>query len=332
LASSRIAADPVSAMLIFLEIRSGPQTGRKIRLTPGQPVRIGRTDKADFAFTHDSHMSGLHFSVECLEDKCRFTDLNSRNGSWFNGQRVTTAVLSHGDILVAGETKFAVVVASGEASATAEFPALVVPAATPHDTLLALLRDEFQPLFAILDAARDIRILALLLHHKEQCESLYEGEQGATLAQVAPYLVRLAKESPLLKALVKEGWGKSWGVYLTCPNDFQEVRRHLRHFLQVKLPSGEQVYFRFYDPRVMRVFLPTCTPEDATQFFGPIQNYLVEDETPEQLLRFVNTGQGSQKMLIALAEREPQPKALTPEDEPPETEVWPEGERKDEAS
>jgi hypothetical protein len=53
---------------------------------------------------------------------------------------------------------------------------------------------------------------------------------------------------------------------------------------QVKLPSGERVYFRFYDPRVMRVFLPACTPEDTTQFFGPIQNYLVEDRTPEQLL------------------------------------------------
>jgi pSer/pThr/pTyr-binding forkhead associated (FHA) protein len=325
-------------MPMFLEVRSGSQLGRKIRVNPGRPVRIGRTTAADIPFSDDSHMSGLHFSVEYVDNQCRISDLNSRNGSFINGQRIATAILTAGDTLLAGETKFvltqevdkpeSVVAASAP---TAEFSAFVVPQ-TPQDHLLALLRDEFQPLFAILDAARDIRILALLLHHKEQCESLYEGEQGATLAQVAPYLVRLAKESPLLKALVKEGWGKSWGVYLTCPNDFEEVRRHLRHFLQVKLPSGEQVYFRFYDPRVMRVFLPTCTPEDATQFFGPIQNYLVEDETPEQLLRFVNTGQGSQKMLIALQDRDQRPKASTPEDEPPETEVWPEGQRKDEAS
>jgi len=88
----------------------------------------------------------------------------------------------------------------------------------------------------------------------------------------------------------------------------------------------EQVYFRFYDPRVMRVFLPTCTPEDTTQFFGPIQNYLVEDESPEQLLRFVNTGQGSQKMLIALGDpgqtNDQQPKAPPPPEQHLETESW----------
>jgi len=331
MATSRIAADPTSAMLIFLEVRSGKQLGRKIRLNPGHPLRVGRTGEADVSFSDDSHMSGLHFSVECVDNQCRFTDLNSRNGSWLNGQRVGTAVLANGDTLVAGETKFAVTIESSDRDATAEFSAVaVVPQSLP-DRLLALLRNDAQPLFAILDAARDVRILALLLTYKEECQSLYEGEQGAKLAQVAPYLVRLQKESKLLEALVKEGWSKSWGIYLTSDADFQEVRRHLRHFLQVKLPSGEQVYFRFYDPRVMRVFLPTCTPEDTTQFFGPIQNYLVEDETPEQLLRFVNTGQGSQKMLIALGDQDQQPKAPTPPEDHLETESWPGTPLKEEA-
>ena len=197
--------------------------------------------------------------------------------------------------------------------------------------MLTLFRDGFQPLYAILDAARDIRVLSLLIQHKEPCQSLYEGQQGAKLAQVAPYLVRLVKDSPLLEALVNEGWGKSWGVYLSSTSAFHEVRRHLRHFLEVNLPSGEQVYFRFYDPRVIRVFLPTCTPEDTTQFFGPIQNYLVEDETPEQLLRFVNTGQGSQKVLIALGDQDQQPRASTRQETHLETESWPGSPLKEEA-
>jgi hypothetical protein len=313
-------------MPVFLEVRSGPQTGNRIRLNPGQAVRIGRTKSSDFAFADDTHMSGSHFTVEAIEDEndngCRLTDLNSRNGSWLNGQRVSTAVVANGDTILAGETKFVVTVEAAASAATGIFPTEPGAADSPQDCLLALLRGDFQPLYAVLDTARDIRILALLLHHKEECQSLYEGEQGVKLAQVAPYLVRLQKDSQLLETLVKEGWGKSWGVYLTSPKDLQEVRRHLRHFLQVKLPSGEQVYFRFYDPRVMRVFLPTCTPEDTTQFFGPIQNYLIEDEPPAQLLRFVNTGQGSQKMLIALEDPDQQPKAPPPDDEAPETETW----------
>jgi len=337
-------------MPVFLEVRSGSQAGTRIRLNPGEPVRIGRTQASDFAFPDDPHMSGAHFSAEAMDtaNGCRVVDLNSRNGSWLNGKRVTDAVLTNGDTLVAGETTFAVIVEDGEAvplnsAPTVAFPAALsaghaataaasAPAAeTLQDRLLNLLREDFQPLYAVLDTARDIRILALLLHHKEECQSLYEGEQGVTLAQVAPYLVRLQKDSPLLKILVKEGWGKSWGIYLTSPSDLQEVRRHLRHFLQVKLPSGEQVYFRFYDPRVMRVFLPTCTPEDVTQFFGPVQNYLVEDENPKKLFRFVNTGKGSERMMIALVDQvEPSPEA-TPDDAAPETAAWLENPLADEA-
>ncbi len=308
-------------MPVFLEVRSGSQTGNRIRLNPGQPVRIGRTKSSDCAFADDTHMSGSHFSVEATENECRLTDLNSRNGSWLNGQRVSTAVVANGDTIFAGETKFVVTVESATSTETA-FAATPGGADTPQDRLLDLLRGDFQPLYAVLDTARDIRILALLLHHKEECQSLYEGEQGVKLAQVAPYLVRLQRDSKLLESLVKEGWGKSWGIYLTSPCNLQEVRHHLRHFLQVKLPSGEQVYFRFYDPRVMRVFLPTCTPEDTSQFFGPIQNYLVEDEIPAQLVRFVNTGQGSQQMLIALEDRDQQPKAPPLDDEAPETATW----------
>jgi hypothetical protein len=292
-------------MSFFLEVRSGPQAGNRVRLEPGRIVRVGRTDRADIAFTEDSHMSSLHFSVGWDGADCRISDLNSRNGILVNGQAVTATVVRDGDSIVAGETVFSIRIepdaAITVASAAAALASPVV-AVTPQDRLLPLLRRDLQPLFAILDAARDIRILALLVTYKEECLSLYEGVEGAKLAQVAPYLVRLTSDSKLLEALVNEGWGKSWGVYLTCAGDFQEIRRHLRHFLQVKLPDGEQVYFRFYDPRVMRVFLPTCTAEEATQFFGPIQRYVLEGEEPDQLWEFTTMGRGAEKRVLSLGQ------------------------------
>ena len=304
-------------MPVFLEVRSGPQKGSRIRLDPGRLLRVGRTSRADLSLADDTHMSGVHFSLGCEGNGCRLTDLNSRNGTLVNGQTVNTAVLGAGDTIVAGETTFVVVVEAEQALA-AGAAAVAGPAPSPQDRLLGLLRSDFQPLFAILDAARDIRILALLLHHKEECQSLYEGVEGAELAQVAPYLVRLTKDSRLLDALVKEGWGKSWGVYLTSASDLQEVRRHLRHFLQVKLPDGEQVYFRFYDPRVMRVFLPSCTAEETTQFFGPIKRYVMESEEPDKLWEFTTIGRGAVKKvvpLIAAADQDAKamPAAVRPE-------------------
>ena len=291
-------------MPVFLEVRSGSQAGSKIRLEQARVLRIGRTARADVAFADDEHMSGVHFSLGWEGTDCSITDLNSRNGILVNGAAVKAALLHHGDTIVAGQTTFAVRIEADEPAAS-RAAATPVPATTPQDRLLLLLRRDLQPLFAILDAARDIRILALLVHHKAECQSLYEGVEGAELAQVAPYLVRLAPDSTLLEALVKEGWGNSWGVYLTCASGFHEIRRHLRHFLQVKLPDGEQVYFRFYDPRVMRIFLPTCVAEEVNQFFGPIKRYILEGEEPDQLWEFTTMGRGAEKRVLSLAQTAP---------------------------
>jgi len=171
---------------------------------------------------------------------------------------------------------------------------------TLQERLLALLRGEFQPLFALLDASRDPMILKLLLESKEEYQTLYQGAQGEKLVHFAPYLVRLSQQSPLLEKLVRNGWGKSWGMFLTCDKPLQEVRSHFRHFLMVKTETGKDLYFRFYDPRVLRVFLPTCTSEDTRHFFGPTKSILMEDEEPEKLLQFANQGRGAAKSSILL--------------------------------
>ena len=50
--------------------------------------------------------------------------------------------------------------------------------------------------------------------------------------------------------------------------------------------DGKTLYFRFYDPRVLRMFLPTCAPEQLAEFFGPVESFYVEDEDPARALRF----------------------------------------------
>jgi hypothetical protein len=131
----------------------------------------------------------------------------------------------------------------------------------------------------------------MLLTSAEEHQSLYEGPKGDDLAPFAPYLVRLPPRSQLLDALVRQAWGHSWGVYLTCDRPFKEVRKHFRHFLFVRTPDDRDLYFRFYDPRVLRVFLPTCTPNELREFFGPVDRFLLEADNPDRLLTFrLDTG------------------------------------------
>ena len=61
---------------------------------------------------------------------------------------------------------------------------------------------------------------------------------------------------------------------------------HLRTFLKVYGPDLKPLYFRYYDPRVLRVYLPTCNDQELQTVFGPVLRYLLEDEDPATLLKF----------------------------------------------
>jgi hypothetical protein len=56
--------------------------------------------------------------------------------------------------------------------------------------------------------------------------------------------------------------------------------------LMVKTWRGERLLFRYYDPRVLRVYLPTCTSEELKTVFGPIQQFYAENESATSLMQF----------------------------------------------
>jgi len=44
--------------------------------------------------------------------------------------------------------------------------------------------------------------------------------------------------------------------------------------------------FRYYDPRVLRVYLPTCVRSELRTVFGPIERFWTEGENPDKMLEF----------------------------------------------
>ena len=115
---------------------------------------------------------------------------------------------------------------------------------------------------------------------------LYAGHLPHELALVAPYLVRLDREAPFTADLLRDGWGESWGIFLIATTGLEEMRRHLRKLLRVEDERGKKLVFRYYDPRVLRAYLPTCTPGELRLLFGPAGVFFAEGEDPAELLRF----------------------------------------------
>jgi hypothetical protein len=278
-------------MKVILEAIVGPLAGRKFEVRAGSLLRFGRTAKADCALPEDSFLSSLHFAIGSDETGWFVHDLGSSNGTFLNGAKVEQSKLADGDQVRAGDTTFVVHTVEAEPAPGPDTAAAFASIDDGEDfqgaaSLLKILRAQPDPLYAVLDAARNPKIIALLSHARHEFRSLYDGDAAVDLALRAPYIVRLPAESPLLEKLARQAWGKSLGVYLTSCLPLEDVRHHLRHFLMVEIEGGKPVYFRFYDPRVLRVYLPTCTDQERQQFFGPLGSYLMEGEEKGILLDF----------------------------------------------
>jgi hypothetical protein len=145
-------------------------------------------------------------------------------------------------------------------------------------------------LWMILDGARDRRIYSDLLNSHLIYSCLYSGEVPFELEVAAPHLVQLEYEDKSTRTLIQRSWGRSWGVFLRSDARMERLRRHLRTMLVVRSWRGERLLFRYYDPRILRVYLPTCTQQELKSVFGPVQQFYTEAESCDALTRFEFTG------------------------------------------
>ena len=141
------------------------------------------------------------------------------------------------------------------------------------DLELTLL-GEGSTLYALVDAAQFMDLVDRLENLQVQFRSLYEGPEGEQLEDVAPFLVSLGVRDSRSRFFESQ-WPKNAGIFFVSSASFDEVRRHLRHFLKVKTWAGDDLFFRFYDPRVLQAFLPTCSAEQLKDFFGPVKAFSV---------------------------------------------------------
>jgi hypothetical protein len=165
-----------------------------------------------------------------------------------------------------------------------------------------LFADEAANVYAVLDGASVEELLPKLYDLEPEFECLYRGELEPDMAEVAPYLVRLEPETEFAGWVVGEGWGRHWGVFVVTEADLREAHKHFRSFMTVYDPAGKPMLFRYYDPRVLRVYLPTCNAEELRTVFGPVSCYLLEGEDPNTLIRFRLDGGALRREAAALDE------------------------------
>ena len=241
-------------MQAVLEVTAGPHSGQQIVLSPGVPVRIGRTPKADYVVAEDTFLSGAHFYVEWSGDQCIVRDLNSSNGTFLNGTRLSEGILHEGDVITAGQSSFSL-----KADRRLSDMTVMLPAASHEDTMLippvpvppSPFPEPLQPVtlppgapppplsaFAVapapipesrlnpaqrgmLDILRGLADPVYAVVDCAAASSFVEALRAAggsieVLSETANSgVVKVDAESPLAEQLAADGWGQGWGIYVT---------------------------------------------------------------------------------------------------------------------
>ena len=297
-----------------IKIISGPGWGQFFLDAPGESLIIGRAADCQVVID-DQRLSRRHFRLAWNETLCQLTDLGSANGTWVNGQRIQEAILRDGDEIAAGDSVFRIdgigeslellsgatpqPVVSDERiklpSSPPPRPIAVFPTAEPTlvgqpvasppagSLLEKLVRistpfAENAKLFAIIDGAQAVELAftARLMGHSVY--TLFSGDMAEAVAHVGPHMVAVGRPLPFLEKWV-ETIGSNAGVLLQTQADFDVLYVHLREiFVVTDEEEGQEYFFRYYDPRVIRTFLPTCTAEELKEFFGVVDRWIVEDK------------------------------------------------------
>ena len=161
-----------------------------------------------------------------------------------------------------------------------------------------LFSEQDTNVFAVLDGASVQGLLDKLYALSPNFCCLFRGELQPDMAEVAPYLVQLEQGTEFTNWVIGQGWGNHWGIFASSEADFRQMRTHFRTFLIVYDETGRPLRFRYYDPRVLRTYLPTCATEELTTVFGPVTSYIVEDAAPDTLSRFqIQSGALKQKKI-----------------------------------
>lgn len=122
-------------------------------------------------------------------------------------------------------------------------------------------------------------------HVCHEFDCLFAGKLANELADVGPYLGRLKSFGTDIKTTVEKLLAIQVATLLltdSVTNEkpgqvFAQLHRHFRKFNVVQGPNNKQLFFRYYDPRLIYNVLQALDFQQVTEFFGPLKALVVAE-------------------------------------------------------
>jgi hypothetical protein len=126
-----------------------------------------------------------------------------------------------------------------------------------------------QWLYMLIDAAHDSRIFPALERSSHARCCLFDDTRiSGAVRSVAPFLVKIKKIDEFIMWCMLEGLHRNWMLFFSSPEmHVSELRIHFKRYSFVHTHEGKQCLFRYYDPRILPVYLESLDKRERTQFF-----------------------------------------------------------------
>lgn len=283
-------------MRLMLKIQSGDTTTPPVWLSPGQVLTVGRTDAANLAVPNDLLLSRVHFKIVVESGACRVVDLNSSNGTFLHGNRITESQLVDGDQIHAGDTVFVVSIELG--STIAEKAQTQLGRVTANACPAGIFQfqagqPQSPPLNAIRRLAKIVPLSLLVNYTKlglrppaePQPVYLFDWIPMPIVTQLSPVFVSPEMPVDAMLSLIEQGWGQDAVVLIFSKSEPAQLLAHLRVATRgmteaTGTPIPKHMFGACY-PSLVEPVVSNSDPEFAQFLFSGLDAILVESPSTE---------------------------------------------------
>lgn len=142
--------------------------------------------------------------------------------------------------------------------------------------------------YAIVDGAGLPELQQMAMHFDARIHCLLPGEQTPLTRRRAPHLVPLSSPADAMTCWLLGCFGeRPVGICCESSRGRHLVQVQLRRLLTVRTPEGRGVFFRYFDPQVFALLVPTFDQQQLRELFGPVQAWYLPDPHGRHRQRYV---------------------------------------------
>lgn len=151
--------------------------------------------------------------------------------------------------------------------------------------------------YLVLDGVALESVILAARRMNPDSHTLYEHLVESEFVELSPHLFTYHSQSRFAQLWLAAGRTHGYGFRVISKASPAQLVAHLQRFLLADITDANgttQLYFRFFDPRVLNTLLPTLHPEQLRDFFGPIDAFVVEsDDNPDADVVYVLGADGA---------------------------------------